>query len=110
MADLVARTALGGRSQSFGAIAMREGPAGADEAASGLAFIELTGTGTLDLLAIGSLARGREGELVTRLSALRVRIGWRRRPVESARVAVDRFSADYLWEWLAHKARIETES
>lgn len=107
MVDLVARTALGGRSQTFGAITMREGHAGPDEAGSGAAIIILAGNGTLDLLAIGPLALGGRGKLTTRLAALRVQIAWQRSPAETARIVVDRFSADYLWEWLAHKIRIE---
>lgn len=107
MIDLVARTALGGRSQTFGAIAVSEGHAGPDEAGSSVSIIELSGNGTLDLLAIGPLARGGDGELVTRLAALRVQIMWNRSPVETVRIVVDRFNADYLWEWLAHKIRIE---
>lgn len=107
MVDLVARTALGGRSQTFGAIAMREGHAGPDEAGSGAAIIIVSGNGTLDLLAIGPLTQGKAGQVTTRLAALRVQIAWQRSPAETARIVVDRFSADYLWEWLAHKIRIE---
>lgn len=108
MVDLVARTALGGRSQTFGAIAMREGHMGPDEVGSGVAIIILSGSEILNLLAIGPLALGERGKLITRLAALRVQIAWRRHPAETARIVVDRFNADYLWEWLAHKIRIET--
>ena len=107
MVDLVARTALGGRSQTFGAIAMREERAGPNGAGSGVAVIIVSGNGTLDLLAIGPLTQGKEGKLTTRLAALRVQIAWQRSPAETARIVVDRFNADYLWEWLAHKIRIE---
>lgn len=108
MVNLVARTALTGRSFEAGGIAVAEGKT--DPADMGLAHIEVSGTGTLDLLAIAGIAHGAEGALTTRLAALRVAVDWQRTPVETARIAVERFSADYLWHWLAAKARIEASS
>lgn len=110
MVDLIARTALAGRAVTLGPIALSEGSAGPGDADPGFAHIEVSGTGTLDLLGVGPLARGDEGKVVMRLAALRVRIAWRRLPTEGARIAVDRFSADYLWHWLTEKARIEMAS
>lgn len=104
MIELISHGALDGRALAAGTITMAAGHADATDA--GLAHIEVSGNGTLDLLAIAGIARGSKGILTTRLAALRVTIAWQRAP-ETARIAVDRFSADYLWEWLAAKARIE---
>ena len=107
MVDLIAQAPLAGRTFEAGVFAML---AGKSDPATGLAHIEVSGAGTLDLLGIAGLAHGAEGELTTRLAALRVTIRWERAPGEAACIAVDRFSADYLWHWLVAKARIEASS
>lgn len=71
-----------------------------------LAFIEVSGEGALDLLGMGPIAVDGEGAATTRLAGLRATILWRKTPQPWARIAVDRFSADYLWEWLCDRAAI----
>ncbi|QXQ04980.1 hypothetical protein KX816_11830 [Sphingosinicellaceae bacterium] len=107
MADLVAHSALGGREFEVGVFAMMEGKL---DPAAGLAHIEVSGVGTLDLLGVAGITHGAEGELTTRLAALRVTIRWGRASGEAACIAVERFSADYLWHWLVAKARIEASA
>ena len=104
MAELVARTPLAGRRLDAGRIGMEAGPAGMD---CGHVSIRIKGAGTLDLLGIAGIANGDSGRLFTRLAALRVEIEWLRTPDEDARIQVERFSADYLWCWLAAKAEIQ---
>ena len=69
-----------------------------------LAFIEVAGDGALDLLGIGPIALDDQGTATTRLAGLRATILWRKAPQPWARIAIDRFSADYLWEWLCDRA------
>ncbi len=87
---------------------MTEGPPAPADA--GLTHIDVSGLGTLGLLSITRMAPGLSGVLTTRLAALRVTVDWQRTPAETARIAVERFSADYLWHWLVAKARIEASS
>ena len=105
MADLVAHTALAGRSFEAGHFKMVAGCT--DTADAGWVTIALSGDGTIDLLAIVGAAPGTGGKLTMRLAALRVDITWQRMPGEAARIAVERFNADYLWEWLVAKILIE---
>lgn len=107
MVELEARGPLAGRSFRAGPIAIAEG---VGENHAGLAFIAMSGPGILDLLAITALAEGDEGTLTTRLADLRVTIAWHRTPAQSAQIAVDRFSADYLWHWLTDKMQVENLS
>ena len=101
MVKLVARRPLAARRHVSGTIVLTEGKSGA-EGNCGTAHIDVTGAGSLDLLAITGLERGATGVLTTRLAALRVTIAWHRSP-EMAQIEVERFSADYLWAWLTNR-------
>ncbi len=96
MPDLIARRPLDGRYLRTGTITLSEGRCADGD--HGLAYIDVTGAGTHDLL--GSSAQG-----ATRLASLRVSIVRTDNP-EAAQITVERFSADYLWAWLVDRASL----
>jgi hypothetical protein len=75
---------------------------------SALTFIEIAGEGALEAIGLSIVARAESGGTATRLADLRVVIAWRKSPDLWLRVAVERSSADYFWQWL--KRRIEVHS
>jgi hypothetical protein len=73
---------------------------------SALTFIELSGQHIIDRIGLSALARENDGSLTTRLADLRVTVSYRRKPEEQVLLICDRFSADYLWEWLAARLAV----
>lgn len=81
-------------------------PGLARDATSGLVFIQVAGPGAADALGLSTLARGERGALTTRLADLRVTVSYRTQPHHNLLLIADRFSAQYLWEWLAAKIAV----
>lgn len=132
MAELMARSALASASFQAGGISLAERPGLSawlitssqmpeallidvncpakpsgtglvQDMSSALTFIEINGPGLFDLLGLSVVASADSGATATRLAELRVFIEWRRTPHAWLRIAVDRFSADYLWKWLVYR-------
>jgi hypothetical protein len=82
------------------------GSALVQDMAGALAFIEISGPGGIDLLGLSPVIRAPEGGTATRLADLRVIVAWRDSPEPRLCIAVDRFSADYLWTWLERRIGI----
>jgi len=82
------------RAASAGATAL------AQDMSAAYAFVELTGPAVCDLLGIAPIVTSEQGAVTARVADLRVTVeyrpGW-------ARIAVERFSAEYLWMWLERR-------